>query len=73
MADLPSLTRNQPSRFRPAGVWQFSSFRGGKLASLSPLTGRDRPRSVLAGIHPVADDGGFAQRLGGFQPVQALD
>src|ERR1035437_4510212 len=29
--------------------------------------------SMLPGIHPVADDGGFAQRLGGFQPVQALD
>src|SRR5664279_5547336 len=31
------------------------------------------PKSMLPGIHPVADDGGLAERLGGLQPVQALD
>src|ERR1035437_6797034 len=46
-----------------AGLWRITGF---SLPS-------NAPKSMLPGIHPVADDGGLAQRLGGFQPVQALD
>src|SRR5450631_185206 len=46
-----------------AGLWRITGF------SMPSNT----PKSMLPGIHPVADDGGLAERLGGLQPVQALD
>src|SRR5215475_5028879 len=33
----------------------------------------DDRRLMLPGVDAITDDGGLAQRLGGFKPVQALD
>ena len=51
-----------------ASSWAAASFE--TAASRPP---QDEGASVLPGVDSETDDGRLAQRLGGFQPVQALD
>src|SRR5665213_2758890 len=70
-----------PGRALPSTSWRKSwrtSWRTSwRMAVKYDVDARVKPAHdgsglMFPGVHPVAVDGGFAERAGGFQPVQAL-